>query len=148
VRRRPPAARAQQGQAASAAGLESAEPSSQPSDAEAETPKAPAGAPPTTYARLFVSVGKRDGARPGDLVGAIAGESGIPGGKIGRIEIRDTFSIVEVEADVAERVVRAVNGTTIKGRAARVDYDRDRVAPPRPSGARRPRPDGRPREAQ
>lgn len=90
----------------------------------------------------------RDGARPGDLVGAIAGESGIPGGKIGRIEIRDTFSIVEVEADVVERVVRAVNGTTIKGRATRVDYDRDRVAPPRPSGARRPRPDGRPREAQ
>lgn len=95
----------------------------------AVTERAPAGAAPATWARLFVGIGSRDGIRPGDLVGAIAGEADIPGAKVGKIEIRDSFSIVEVQADVADRVIRAVNGTTVKGRSVRVDYDRptDRV---------------------
>ena len=93
-----------------------------------------AGAPPDAYTRLFVSVGQRDNVRPGDLVGAIAGEAGIPGERVGRIDVRDTFSIVEVPADAADRVIRAVNGTTIKGRSVRVDYDRHKTAAPRRSG--------------
>jgi ATP-dependent RNA helicase DeaD len=76
------------------------------------------------WARLYVGVGSRDDIRKGDLVGAIAGEAEIPGAKIGKIEIRDSFSIVEVEAGVADRVIQAVNGTTLKGRSVRVDYDR------------------------
>lgn len=79
---------------------------------------------PKPWARLFVSIGSRDDIRPGDLVGALAGESDIKGNQIGKIEIRDSFSVVEVQADVADRVIRAVNGTTIKGRSVRVDYDR------------------------
>jgi ATP-dependent RNA helicase DeaD len=81
-------------------------------------------------------VGSRDEIRPGDIVGALAGESGIPGSKIGRIDIRDTFSIVEVQADVADRVIQAVNGTTIKGRSTRVDYDRGGDRSHRPQGGR------------
>jgi len=98
---------------------------------------APTGPAPATWARLFVSVGSRDEIRPGDLVGAIAGEAGIPGSRIGKIEIRDSFSIVEVQADVADQVIRAVNGTTMKGRSLRVDYDRGGPAkrPPARGGA-------------
>ena len=84
----------------------------------------PAGPPPATWARLYVGVGSRDDVRPGDLVGAIAGEANIPGSRVGRIDIRDTFSVVEVQAEVADQVIRAVNGTTIKGRSVRVDFDR------------------------
>lgn len=83
-----------------------------------------AGSAPTAIARLFVGVGERDGVRAGDLMGAIAGEADIPGSSVGRIDIRDTFSIVEVPADAAQKVIDAVNGTTIKGRSVRVDYDR------------------------
>ena len=88
------------------------------------SPTVQAGNAPATWARLFVGVGDRDGVRPGDLVGAIAGETSIPGARVGRIDIRENFSIVEVHADVAEAVIRAVNGTSIKGRSVRVDYDR------------------------
>jgi len=84
----------------------------------------PAGAPPATWARLFVGIGSRDAVRPGDLVGAIAGEAEIPGTAVGKIDIRDTFSIVEVQADVADKVIQSLNGTTMKGRSIRVDYDR------------------------
>lgn len=100
---------------------------SQPLANAAAAPAAPVNDPgpaPATWARLYVGVGERDGTRPGDLVGAIAGEADIPGSQVGKIDIRDTFSIVEVQAMVAEKVIRAVNGTTIKGRSARVDYDR------------------------
>ena len=105
----------------------------------AET-RAPTGPAPVTWARLFVGIGSRDDVRPADLVGTLAGEAGIPGSSIGKIEIRDSFSIVEVQAHVADKVIGAVNGTTIKGRSARVDYDRGgpaRRPAARPGGARR-----------
>jgi len=65
--------------------------------------------------RLFVGAGRRAGVRPGDLVGAITGESGIEGRSIGAIEINDAFSLVEVPADRADDIVVALRGTKIRG---------------------------------
>ena len=104
------------------------------------------GPAPVTWARLYVGIGSRDDVKPGDLVGGLAGEANIPGSRIGKIEIRDSFSIVEVQADVADQVIRAVNGTTLKGRSVRVDYDRggparrpdNRSGPPPRRTTRRP----------
>jgi ATP-dependent RNA helicase DeaD len=89
----------------------------------------PAGAPPKeastgAFTRLFISVGSKDNIRPGDLVGAITGEAGIKGEQVGRVDIRETFSVVEIAAPVADKVIRALNGTTMRGRSLRVDYDR------------------------
>ncbi|MGQ0814133.1 MAG: DbpA RNA binding domain-containing protein [Gemmatimonadota bacterium] len=81
-----------------------------------------------TWSRLFFSIGERDGVRPGDVVGAITGESGIKGEDVGRVEIRDTFSVIEIASNVADQVIRALNGTTMKNRALRVDYDRKTTA--------------------
>ena len=76
------------------------------------------------WTRLFVSIGEMEGIKPRDLLGALAGESGVDGSSFGKIEIRDTYSLVEVRPSEAERVIRAVNGSSIRGRSARVDYDR------------------------
>jgi len=76
------------------------------------------------WTRLFVSIGEMEGVKPGDLLGALAGESGVDGSSFGKIEIRDTYSLVEVRPSVAETVIKAVNGSSIRGRSARVDYDR------------------------
>jgi ATP-dependent RNA helicase DeaD len=102
-------------------------------------PRPVAGAPPAAapaWAKLFVSVGERDGLKPGDLLGAITGEAGVDGRAVGKIEIRESHSLVEVHDDVARQVIRALNGTTIKGRAVRADFDRPRRGGPRPSRAR------------
>ena len=88
------------------------------------TPHAP---PPASMVRLYISLGQRDEVGPGDIMGAITGESGIGGSKVGRIEIRDTFSIVEVEEPHAEVVIRSLNGITVRGRSVRADYDRART---------------------
>jgi ATP-dependent RNA helicase DeaD len=93
------------------------------SGASAEASGASAGVP-TAFVRLFLSVGSRDGIGPGELLGAITGETGIKGERIGRIDVRDTFSRVEVDEPVAAEIIRAMNGITIKGRSVRADYDR------------------------
>jgi ATP-dependent RNA helicase DeaD len=101
------------------------------------------GAPPKDasvdgYTRLFVSIGARDNVRAGDIVGAITGEAGIKGDQVGKIDIRDTFTVVEVASPTAEKVIRALNGTTMRGRSLRVDFDRKGGGDsgPRPSGPR------------
>jgi ATP-dependent RNA helicase DeaD len=93
---------------------------------KAETPAGQAGV--KTWSRLFFSVGERDGVRPADIVGAITGEAGIRGEEVGKVEIRDTFSVVEVVSSTADRVISSMNGTTMKNRSLRVDYDRKTVA--------------------
>jgi ATP-dependent RNA helicase DeaD len=69
-----------------------------------------------TMVRLFLRVGRRDGVRPADLVGAIANEAGISGDQIGDIDLYDTFSFVEVPEESGQRVIAALNRTTIRGR--------------------------------
>ncbi|HEX9056617.1 MAG TPA: DbpA RNA binding domain-containing protein, partial [Ktedonobacterales bacterium] len=83
-------------------------------------------------ARLFLRVGRRDNIRPADLVGAVANEAKIPGTAVGDIDIYDTFSFVEVPDNVADRVLRALNRTTIRGREAQAT-----IARPVEDGGRR-----------
>ncbi|HYF62856.1 MAG TPA: DEAD/DEAH box helicase [Herpetosiphonaceae bacterium] len=65
--------------------------------------------------RLFVDVGREQGVRPADIVGAIANESGLPGRAIGAIDIFDNFSFVDVPDDAATRVLNALSRTQIRG---------------------------------
>ena len=75
-------------------------------------------------ARLFIGAGRDAGIRPGDLVGAITGETGLTGRDVGAIEIHQRFALVEVPEPAADEVVRALRATMIKGRKATVRRDR------------------------
>ncbi len=77
-------------------------------------------------ARLFVNIGRQDGVRPGDLVGAIANEAEVPGREIGAIDLFDTYAFVEVPQAAAQRVVQALSRTTIRGRQVNVEIARPR----------------------
>ncbi len=80
--------------------------------------------------RLYLSVGRKDGIRPHDLVGAIANETGLAGREIGPIRIAEHSSIVGVPAARVDAVIEALRGATIKGRRATVrryvEHDRRR----------------------
>ena len=76
--------------------------------------------------RLFINIGRQDGVRPGDFVGAIANEAGIPGKEIGAIDLFDTYSFVEVPNEVAPRVVQTLGRTTIRGRQINAEIARAR----------------------
>jgi len=75
--------------------------------------------------RVYVGAGRKAGVRPGDLVGAIANEANVSSSAIGAIEIADRFSLVEVPEDMADQIIRALRGTTIKGKRVMVRRDRD-----------------------
>ncbi len=78
-----------------------------------------------TWRKIFVKVGSKDGARPKDLVGALIRDAGLAKTDIGRIDVRDTFSVVEVTADAYERALRGFTRIVIRGR--RVEAREDRV---------------------
>ncbi len=85
---------------------------------------AAAATAPESWVRLFVSAGKRDDIGPGELLGALTSQSGVPGNRVGRIDVRESHSLVEVREGDARTVISALNGTTLGGRSLRVDYDR------------------------
>lgn len=73
--------------------------------------------------RLFVNAGERDGVTARDLVGAIANEAGLPGNRIGKVEVRENHSLVEIPLALAAQIATKLTGVTLRGRRlmARVD---------------------------
>ncbi len=101
--------------------------------------------------RLFIDAGSRAGVRPGDIVGAIANEAGVPGKAIGSIDIYDNFTFVELPAQFSDQVLERMANATIRGRPVGIrvattegDGERPRDRGRRPGGERprgdRPRP--------
>jgi ATP-dependent RNA helicase DeaD len=84
----------------------------------------PRRVPGGSAARVFVGAGRDAGIRPGDLVGAITGETGLTGRDIGSIEIHQRFALVEVPEAAADEVISALKATMIKGRKATIRRDR------------------------
>ena len=85
--------------------------------------RAPRGPRRTAWVQLFVGGGRRAGLRPGDLVGAITNEAGVPGGVVGAIQINDDFALVDVQEGVADAVVDALREATIRGQRLQVRRD-------------------------
>ena len=76
--------------------------------------------PETGMCRIFIGMGRQDGLRPGDLVGAIAGESGLEAKQIGVIELLDRTAFVEVPASEGQRVVDALSNSKIRNQKVKV----------------------------
>lgn len=70
-----------------------------------------------------VEVGKRDGVKPGSIVGAITGESGLSSSQLGRIDIYPSFSIVEFESELDEKTMRKIARAKVQGRALNISRD-------------------------
>lgn len=71
--------------------------------------------------RLFVNIGKKDRVRIGDILGAIAGESGMQGNLVGAIDMYDKYTFVEVPREYAADVIEAMKHAKIKGRNVNVE---------------------------
>ena len=83
----------------------------------------PEPVPSSATSKVFVGVGKKDGANANELVAVLTKELRVERGKIGRIELRDAYSLIELPAQEAEQVAVALNGRTIRKKrvTARVD---------------------------
>ncbi len=71
--------------------------------------------------RLFVNLGKNQKVRPGDILGAIAGETGMPGKLIGSIDMYDKYTFVEVPREYASEVIQVMKTAKIKGKSINIE---------------------------
>jgi ATP-dependent RNA helicase DeaD len=112
------------------------------------TSTAPAAAPQApdiqATAKIYVGVGKTDGATANDLVAVLTKELRVEKGKIGRIELREAYSLIEIPAQDAEKVATALNGSTVRRKRVTARVDRGPSKPIRRDGASPGRPARRP----
>ncbi len=76
--------------------------------------------PESGMTRLFIGLGRQDGLRPGDIVGAITNEAGLEGKAIGAIDILDRTAFVEVPSHESENVIGALRRTKLRGRKPKI----------------------------
>jgi ATP-independent RNA helicase DbpA len=90
-----------------------------PSDLAAE----PAGEiAPSKMVTFYVSGGRKNKVRPGDILGALTGDAGgFDAADVGKIEIHDRFTYVAVSREIATKALKCLQDGKIKGRKFRVD---------------------------
>ena len=76
--------------------------------------------PEENMTRYRVEVGHRDRVKPGNLVGAIANESGLQGRMIGRIQIFDNHSLVDLPKGMPEDVYNSLRRLKVMNRELQI----------------------------
>lgn len=71
--------------------------------------------------RLFINIGKKQKVKPGDILGAIAGESGMPGKLVGAIDMYDKYTFVEVPREYGREILQAMANAKIKGKSINIE---------------------------
>jgi len=72
------------------------------------------------YVKLRLGVGRRDGIQVGDLVRSISVQSKIPGRELGKIDLFNRHSLVEVPSHMADRVAHSLNQGKVYGRKVQI----------------------------
>ncbi|HEY9149846.1 MAG TPA: helicase-related protein, partial [Gammaproteobacteria bacterium] len=70
--------------------------------------------------RFRIEVGREHGVQPGNIVGAIANEAGLDSQYIGRIDIQDDHSLVDLPAGMPEDIFTILRATRVAGRPLQI----------------------------
>jgi ATP-dependent RNA helicase DeaD len=76
--------------------------------------------------RLFINIGKKEKVKPNDIVGALAGETGIPGRAIGHIDIFEEFTFVDVPREYTKDIIIGMKNKKIKGKKINIERAKQR----------------------
>jgi ATP-dependent RNA helicase DeaD len=85
-----------------------------------------AGAP--TLATYRIEIGRTHGIKPGQIVGAIANEAGLAGAQIGRIDIREAHSLIDLPAAMPRATLRSLARVRVAGELLRLTREDARSA--------------------
>ncbi|MGB9109007.1 MAG: DEAD/DEAH box helicase [Telluria sp.] len=98
-------------------------------------------APEAGMATYRIEVGHANSVKPGNIVGAIANEGGIPSKEIGRIEIYDDYSTLDMPADLPQDLLQHLQKVWVAGRQLNITRDGDepiKSAPKKKFGEKKP----------
>lgn len=71
--------------------------------------------------RLFLNVGRKDQIMVKDIVGSFVANCAISGEQIGKVNLLDKFSFVDISADTTQEVLTCMQGKQIKGRDVSIE---------------------------
>jgi ATP-dependent RNA helicase DbpA len=72
------------------------------------------------FVTIAVDAGRQQKLRPGDLLGALTGDAGIPATAVGKIDVFPTRTYVAIARDWYEKALQGLRASKIKGRTIRV----------------------------
>ncbi len=75
---------------------------------------------PPNMTTLKIDGGKKQKLRPGDIVGALTGKGGLPGDKIGKINVASNWSYVAINSDLVKAALQKIQNHKLKGKSFRV----------------------------
>jgi ATP-dependent RNA helicase DeaD len=101
----------------------------------------PSGPPRTGMVRYRLEVGRQHGVRPGNIVGAIANEAGLDNASIGRVDIHDSHSFIDLPEGMPRELLRHLKKVWVMGQQLRIRPEDQPAegAPEGPRGAGKPR---------
>jgi ATP-dependent RNA helicase DeaD len=76
---------------------------------------------PENMTRIYMNLGRNSRVNPGDILGAITGECSVKGKHVGSIDIYEKFSFFEVENKYADKVIKSLNKSRVKGKKINVE---------------------------
>jgi ATP-independent RNA helicase DbpA len=87
--------------------------------------KLPTVSPATTplyapFITLAIDAGKQDKLRPGDVLGALTGDAGLPGTAVGKIDVYPTRTYVAIDRELGDQAMKRLRAGKIKGRTFRI----------------------------
>ncbi len=94
----------------------------------------PSRPPESGTTRYRLAVGHMHGVKPGNIVGAIANEAGVESRNIGRVDIRDDHSLVDLPAGMPAAVLQHLKSVWVVGQQLRIVEDGQPFEPPRKPG--------------
>jgi len=96
-----------------------------PRAAERSLPRfTPAG----SRAKVWIGVGKKDGATIGEILSFLSLDLGVPREQLGRVDLKETFTLVDCDSELAAQdLIRKVAGQTLKNRRLSARLDRQRA---------------------
>jgi ATP-dependent RNA helicase DeaD len=80
----------------------------------------PSRATPAGQTRLWMSLGAEQGLAPIDVVNSVAGETGLPGKVVGKVDVRERHAFVDVASEHANSIIAKLNRSEIKGQKVKV----------------------------
>jgi ATP-independent RNA helicase DbpA len=72
------------------------------------------------YVTLAIDAGRQDKLRPGDLLGALTGDAGLPGTAVGKIDVFPTRTYVAIAEEWHQKALQRLRAGKIKGRTFRI----------------------------
>jgi hypothetical protein len=91
---------------------------------EPEAATQPAKSEVPQWVHLHLNLGRRDRVRTGDVVGALLNAAGLTREQIGRVDLRENFTVVEVRAEAGDTARRGMDGIVLRGRTVGARFDR------------------------